>query len=448
MNPQMQMNFIANQWQAPAGEAFLDVVRGVQATHKATGGWSRLSLPERGQYLRQFLTIIQASQSELQNSLLNDLGWPVTTTREVEIPQALQIAHDFIELALSEDPKNFSRLPIGSIGLITGHAQPLQALFYRLMPALLMGNCVLWKPSSRCPQTARLLAELSLQAGWPEGIFNFIQGAGESSGKELSDAFLQHPGLSTLAFIGRSKTGLEVLKMGGENSKKTLLALGAKNAALVLADTNLEQRMPLIVQSAFDFQRQGPLRTSRIFVQDDLYKKFLESFKAEVARSWLASDPQLTSTKIGPVATLEQKQIFDQMLGQALSENGKLLLGEKSAGGLLLQPTAVFDLSFCSTLHHEEVEAPFVTISSFKYAHEAIKQANTSSFGQAAFIWSEDLDRAAKLAAKIEVGRVFINELGALSAKRSFVPAKHSGFGAEGGTDSLDFFSRRIEIWS
>lgn len=439
---------------------FLDVVRAIQAAHKASAGWAQLSPQERAESLNRLADRFESASEELALIQSTDQGMPVQSSKKESLPKVVETFRSYARLILNEtSPSAVSaksvfygnRMPIGVVGILTPWSDPLVSLALRVAPALAAGNSVVCKPSEHAPESAQAFAEVVDQAGLPSGVFNLVQGRGESAGRAL----VQHPGLSTLSFTGQTENGREILRESAEFLKKTQLFLGARNPVLVFGDIDLEKAMPQIVKNCFSFHGQTCQRGSRLFVQENVYKRFLELFEAEAGKMKIG-DPASETTQMGPLVSDAHAKKFQSNVSQALAEKGKLLFGGEGApsgldpklqSGFYVRPTAVYDLTLCSTLQQEEVIGPLVTIASFKYQHEAIKQANNSPFGQVAYLYMTDVSKAARVALKLEAGRVFVNAKSPLDDSRlSFGGIKNSGLGRDGAMESIRFFSRETVI--
>jgi aminomuconate-semialdehyde/2-hydroxymuconate-6-semialdehyde dehydrogenase len=450
-------NFIGGEFVSPAeGQSFthlnpftgepacevpdsdiLDIVRAVQAANKAWTTWQKVEPAERAQYLKAIAKLIEKRSETLAVLQSHDDGSSVEALKAISFPRAAAVFNYYGSLNVQKP-----RLPVGVVSIITPWSDSFFALASRVAPALMAGNVVIAKPSEFAPETAAAFAQLIKDAGLPSGVFNLVQGRGVRAGRAIMD----HPGLSLVSFMGSTDTGREIQKGAAELLKRTHLALGARNPVLIFNEVDLEKWIAAIVDLTMRFSGATCLRGSRIFVQDALYERFLERYKAEVE-----------GRDFGPMINAESKKRFEAAVELAVQERGKLLFGGTGLpenldpslrGGFFVKPTAVYDLTLCSTLQQDEVVGPFVSISSFKYQHDAIKHANNSPLGQAAYIFHPDQEKALKIASKIEASRIFVN-----GDARSFwdpsvvfAGVKGSGLGREGGEESLAFFSRETLI--
>ena len=435
--------------------SILDVAKAVQAANKSLGAWLRTEAKDRAALLGKMAELMESRLEELARLQSEDTGDPIRWTKGHSLPRAISCLRSFAELgdrvSQMTPAATQNRLPIGVVAVITPWSEPFASLASRVAPAIMMGNAIIVKPSELAPRCADAFARLALEAGLPAGVFNLVQGRGAEAGAAIA----RHPGLSTLSFIGSTETGREIQKLGAELLKRTQLALGARNPVLVFAETSLQQAMPEIVRATFRYNGPTCLRGSRLFVQDKIYETFLESFKAESARL-VIGDPLDERTDLGPLVSRGLVDRFHSAVAQSTQEKGRLLFGGAGLpeglqaslqAGAFVRPTAFYDLTLCSTLQQEEIVGPLATIASFKYQHDAVKHANNSPLGQAAYIFHGDSDKAMKVAMKIEAGRVYLGAGPSIDEDRfPHGGVKGSGLRREGGESSLAFFSRETAV--
>ena len=444
----------------------LDVVRAVQAANRA---WSLLQKQEpaartieaRG-FCAKIAIAVESAAAELAGLQSEETGMPIAASR-ASIARAVAELRYFSELELERqrEPMNDgrkvaeNRLPIGVVVLLLPAYDPVESLVHRLAPALAAGNVVIAKASSHAPRTNDRFAKAVHSSGLTSGVFALLQGRGVRIGRAL----VEHPGLSTVSFAGKTETGREVQQASAELLKRTQLSLSGCNSILVFGAADMEPgELDRIATAVCDLSLSGltppHLRGARVFVQEPLYKRFLEALAAAGSRLKIG-DPVNEATTLGPLTRAEEKKRFADSVAQAVSERGKLLrlaVGPLPPVGHFVEPTVVYDVSLCSTLQQEEVLGPLAMVESFKYQHDAIKLANTSPFGQISYVFHADHEKAAKIANRIEASRVVVNPAGAgweLSQTpigASFGGLKSSGLGREGGLEALEFFSRRALV--
>lgn len=424
----------------------MDVVKSIQAANKAWATWQKIEAPQRAAHLTAIADQLQSRAVELAKAQSADEGCAEKYAAFVSLPRAIEIFRNFARLILDGNVRAAAssstlftshRLPHGVVALITPYSDPFVSLASRVAPAIAAGNVVIAKPSEFAPRSAQEFSACVAASGLPSGVFNLVQGRGESVGQSL----VMHPGLSMIAFIGSTDVGRQILVQSAEQLKKIHLSMSGRNPVLIFNGTDLVKTMPAIVQATMNFHGPTCYRGSRLFVQEAIYKDFLAAYQTAVDKLAL---------EIGPLANERLRDRFKSAVEQAVAENGKILFGgshQTERPGFFVAPTAVFDLTNCSTLQQEEVIGPFVTISSFKYQHEAIKHANTSPLGLGAYVFEPQGAKALRVAQKLEAGRIFINSPGPIfNDSIGAGGLKASGLGREGAAELLEFFSKASVI--
>jgi aminomuconate-semialdehyde/2-hydroxymuconate-6-semialdehyde dehydrogenase len=398
--------------------------------------------------------LIAERSDELALAETTDVGKPLTLSKELDIARAAANFRFFASAILHKhematdmdgDAINYVlRQPVGVAGLISPWNLPLYLLTWKIAPAIACGNTVVCKPSEFTSKTAYMLGEILNQAGIPKGVVNIVFGLGDPAGSYL----VKHPGVPLISFTGGTATGQKIQELAAPNVKKLSLELGGKNATIVMKDVDLAKVIPQIARASFLNQGQICLCGSKILVQEEIYKEFLEKFKSHVD-SLVVGDPTDPGTFMGPLVS---KQHFDKvtsLIEVAKKDGAKVLSGGGRPEGLpaalkdgyWLRPTVLDDLTNCSEIHQTEIFGPVVTVNSFKYAHDAVKWANTSPYGLSASVWTKNLSQAHKIAAGLKVGTVWINTWLKRDLRVPFGGAKQSGIGREGGDHSFDFFT-------
>ena len=422
----------------------MDVVKAIQGAHKAWPAWQRTESPARAELLEKIAALIESDLERLALKQAREEGLILREARESVGRAAKVLRYYSRELALTtetvtgESGSSFTRhlMPIGVATVITPASDSFFLLASRVGAALAAGNVVIAKPSEHAPQTADSFAEITSRAGLPAGVFNLVQGRGAAG-----EALIQHPGTHTISFNGSTEVGRQIQVAAAESLKRVHLSMGARNPVLVFGTVDIERAAKRVAELA----TSGPmcLRGSRLFVQESIYKPFLEAFKNQM-ESLKVGDPTDEATQVGPLPGAKYLESFSKAVMQATGENGKLLQGGAETKGFFAKPTTVMDLTLCSTLQQEEVPGPFVTAYSFKYQHDAVKHANNCPFAQAAYVFEADAEKAQKIALKIEASRVYANawEGRPWEPSLTWQGMKQSGQGADGGLEILRHFSR------
>ncbi len=427
----------------------LDIVRALQAAHKAAPNWQKLSWQSRRELLLKTAEVLLTHREALAHLESQETGAPLRESRS-DITAAAEIFRYFsqnqpLQNSTFHETLRFSTThPLGVVAVITPYCEPLTQIARKLAAALLIGNCVIVKPSETASATAFAFAELLQSIDWPSGVIGFVFGAGERAG----EALLQHPSITAVSLTGRTLTGQKAIAQTQEQIKRLQLSLGARNPVLVFNDAEIEKIAPLIAKDCMRIHGSICLRGSRLFVQEQVYQPFLELLKKSLETLQIG-DPLNEATDIGPLATRDMRNSYLQILQQTLGEKGKMLLQAPvlPARGFFVAPTLTYDLTLCSTLQQDEVFGPYISAASFKYQNDAIKHANNSPLARAAYLWTSSLSKAQKVAAKIEASSVYVNCTAVQAEPGDTVYSmKNSGLGGEGAQASLEFFSRRAQI--
>ena len=434
-----------------------DIELAVKASENASSSWSNLSVIDRAEWLEKIADELEKRFEDIAILESKDTGKPISLARNVDATRSVTNFRFFADLAKNTEKTQFQmndainnviNKPVGIAGLITPWNLPLYLLSWKVAPALVMGNCVIAKPSELTPLTANLLAEVISKIGLPNGVFNLIHGFGNECGQAL----VEHPQIGLISFTGGTDTGKIVAKTAAPMFKKLSLELGGKNATIILDDADIKTNMPQIVRTAFLNQGQVCLCGSRILVHESIYSDFLERF-VDTVSSMKIGNPQDEDTELGALISIEHRKKVESYIKLASEEGGKIIfggnrpdLGEKFAKGAFLEPTVIIDLNHNSKTATEEVFGPLVTIHSFKETDDAVKIANCTQYGLAASIWTNDITKGELLATKLDTGMVWINCWLHRDLRVPFGGVKNSGVGREGGLYSLEFFSELQNI--
>lgn len=422
----------------------MDIVAAVKAGNAAAAEWSRRDLVVRADSLEAWAALVERSQGELAVLSSFETGQSYADAYDFDIGRAISSLRQIARLLREAEEDHHRRLPGGLSGLITTWSEPVFQLARKLGPAIGGGGPAIIKPSSLASRAILRFIEISQEAGLPNGLINVVCGRGSSVG----EALLAHPAIGTVAFTGSSEVGAVVRKLAAEHGKRLHMGLGGRNPVVVFGDLFSDSSAPeknsvaiaTITRLLFDSHHETAWRGSRMFVQEAAYAGFLQALKREVAQ-------YLERSPLGPLPGARLTERFRAAVRQSEAEKGKPLFPAPVAQDELA-PYASVDLTLCSTLQQEEVMGPFVSISSFKYPLDAVKHANNCPFGQVAYVFGQDHERALKFARKIEAGRVFVNSGPVRDLDVEAAPLKNSGVGGDGPRALLDFFSRPIHVHS
>jgi len=437
-----------------------DVDLAVRAARQsfASGPWARMPPRERKATLLRLSELILAHREEL--ALLDSLsmGKPVMDAFNIDVPGA---AHVFAWYAESLDKlydqvaptgpgtlATITRAPLGVIAAVVPWNFPLDMAAWKLAPALAAGNSVILKPAEQSPFSALRLAELALQAGVPEGVFNVVTGLGEQAGRALG----LHPDVDALVFTGSTQVGKYFMQYAGQsNLKQVWLECGGKSPNLVFDDC---QDLDLAAEkAAFGiFFNQGEVcsANSRLLVQRSIHDEFVERL-IDKARQWQPGDPLDPASKMGAIVDATQATRVMDYIADASASGAQLVAGgdRVSINGSdnFIQPTLFTGVTCDMRLSREEVFGPVLAITPFDNEDQAVQMANDHIYGLAASVWSDDLNRAHRVASRLNAGTVSVNTVDALDVCVPFGGGKQSGFGRDLSLHSFDKYTQLKTTW-
>ncbi|MBN8701584.1 MAG: aldehyde dehydrogenase [Bacteroidetes bacterium] len=430
-----------------------DVELAVKAAQDAFPKWSTTPKDERSRIMLRIAALIEKNLDRLALAESIDNGKPVKLAKVVDIPRAAANFHfygtgilHFASEAHSMEHSaiNYTlREPIGVAGCISPWNLPLYLFTWKIAPAIASGNCVVAKPSEITPMTAYLLSELCIEAGLPKGVLNIVHGYGHKVGSAIT----AHPNIPVISFTGGTKTGAEIARVAAPMFKKLSLELGGKNPNIIFADCDFENMIKTTIHSSFSNQGQICLCGSRIFIERPIYEKFKTAFLVEVNKLKVGN-PTDESSRLGAVVSKSHMEKIISYIELAKQEGGKLLHGGnrvtvagECAEGYFIEPTVFENLPYNCRTNQEEVFGPFVTLTPFDTEEEVLKYANSTTYGLASTVWTENLTKAHRVAQQIHAGIVWINCWLLRDLRTPFGGVKSSGVGREGGFEAFHFFT-------
>jgi len=414
-----------------AGRAELE--RAVAAARRAFVDWSRRSFAERAAGIKQMAAVLRAEQSALAELLTREQGKPLAQARD-EIARAASQSEGMAGIAvpiekLVEDAERRIELhyrPLGVVGIITPWNAPINLAAGPLTAALYTGNTVVLKPSPYTPLTTLKLGE-RLREVFAPGVINFLAG-----GDELGKWMTEHPRIDKISFTGSVATGKQVMASAAATLKRVTLELGGNDAAVVLEDVDPQAIAPRLFFAAFVNSGQVCMAIKRIYAHERIYDALCEALTLEARRARVGDglDP---ATQYGPIQNRMQYERVLAILEDSRRRGARILAGGETQGGpgYFFPPTLVADIGEDSPLVREEQFGPIVPILKFSDIEDALRRANDTRYGLAGSVWSADPERAAAIAARLEVGTAWVNQHRATSATVPFGGAKESGIGRQ-----------------
>jgi aldehyde dehydrogenase (NAD+) len=433
-----------------------DVDRAVAAARAALNGpWGEMTATARGKLLWRLGEIIAREAESLAELEVRDGGKLVR-----EMVGQMKSLPDYYfycagladklhgEVVSTDKPNYFvytRHEPVGVVGAITPWNSPLLLLTWKLAAGLAAGCTFVVKPSDHTPTSTLAFAKLFDEAGFPPGVINVVTGWGPKTGAALA----AHPGVDRIAFTGSTATGIQVGKAALENMTRFSLELGGKSAQVVFDDADLEAAANGVIAGVFAASGQTCLAGSRLLVHADVADALVHKIVARAATIKLG-DPKDPATEMGPVSNRPQ---YEKVLSHFASarEQGAVVAygGEPVAefGGYFVKPTVLTGVDPTMRAVAEEIFGPVLAVMTFSDEDEAIAAANATEFGLAGSVWTKDVHRAHRVAAKLKAGTVWVNAYRVVAPHVPFGGMGHSGIGRENGIDAVKDFTETKAVW-
>jgi alpha-ketoglutaric semialdehyde dehydrogenase len=466
-------NHIAGQWlPAESGQTFLntspaepakvvgafpssakaDVDKAVAAAKEAFKTWRHVPAPKRADYLYKFARLLEERKEAWSADMSVEMGKTLTEARgdvQEAIDMAYYMAGEGRRLFGQTTPSELNnkvaytvRMPVGVCGLITPWNFPVAVPSWKLLPALVCGNTVVWKPAEDSPLMGQRFMELLIDIGLPAGVVNVIHGEGESAGQPLAE----HPDVALVSFTGSTAVGRLIGEICGRGLKTSCLELGGKNAAIVLDDANLDLAVDGLLWGGFGTSGQRCTATSRFIVQKGIAPALLAALK-EKAPLLKVGNPSLAETQVGPVIN---KEALDRILGYIAlgkEEGATLAFGGQAIqtpeGGYYIEPTLFTGVTPAMRIANEEIFGPVVSLLEVADFDEAITVANGVNYGLSSSIYTKDINKAYRAIRDLEAGITYVNAptIGA-EVHLPFGGVKNTGNGhREAAGAALDVFT-------
>ena len=421
-----------------------DVNKAVAAARRAFESYSQSSKAERLALLNALLEQTHAHQEELAQAISAEMGAPITLSRNEQARCAIGHLKAFIQdlEALNEETTLSNgdliwREPIGVCGLITPWNWPINQIALKVIPALAVGATVVLKPSEHTPLSAQIYAKIIDKAGFPKGVFNLVHGDGETVGRGLS----AHEDIAMMSFTGSTRAGRLVSIDAAQTIKRVALELGGKSPNLVFADADLETLVPASVFNCFSNSGQSCNAPTRMLVERSCYDKVIALAK-QAGQAQQVNMADIEGKHIGPLFDKIQYDRVQTLIQSGIDQGATLLCGglgkpEGFEAGWFVKPTIFTDVHDDMRIVREEIFGPVMVIIPFDSEEEAIRIANDTEYGLAAYIQSGDAQRIRRVAKQLRAGTIQINAVGP-DYGSPFGGYKQSGNGREGGRFGLD----------
>ncbi|MEI8144427.1 MAG: aldehyde dehydrogenase family protein [Alphaproteobacteria bacterium] len=437
----------------------VDTHKAIDAAYAAfeDGPWGRMRHEDRAKILFRMADLMDERAEDFAIREAMDMGMPYSDFRSIIMPHCSGLFRFFAGQAMAHMDGGYRtsyepniriltrREPLGVVGAITPWNFPLALTASKVAPGLAAGNCIIHKPASDTPLTALALAQVALDAGVPEGVYNLITGPGGSVG----DALVKSKKVDKIAFTGSTSVGMNLIRNGADTIKHQTMELGGKSPNIIFADANMEAALQAAFWGIFWNKGEVCVAGSRILVEQSIYDEFVEKFAA-MAKAAVLGDPLDPKTQLGPIATRAE---YDKILNyiDIGKETATLVAGggaPKIGGkGLFIEATVFATKSNDIRISREEIFGPVVPVIPFKDEDEAIRLANDTEYGLASGIQTSDLGKALRLADKIKAGTVWLNTWHKYHPNAPFGGYKASGYGREQGAEALESYTQYKTVW-
>lgn len=431
-----------------------DVDLACEAAKKAAKNWAKISPVARCEYLQKAADILEKSATEIAEIATREMGKRLIETIGEVLRGAAILRYfaqegyrklgEVLPSAFQDNLFYTMRVPVGVVGVISPWNFPIAIPIWKMAPALIYGNTVVFKPATETGITGAKLVEVFEEAGFPPGVVNLVTGRGSLIGNGLVENY----NIDAITFTGSNLVGKNIAKLAVESGKKYQLELGGKNPAIVLEDADIELAAQLVVDGAMKQTGQRCTATSRVFVQTTIYESFKEKVLEKV-RAITVGDGLKAEIKMGPLASKNQFDTVVSYIKKGLLEGATLLYGGKQltegalSDGYFIEPCIFENVTNDMTIAREEIFGPVLCMIKVDSYEEALEQANDTIYGLSASLFTKDIKKALDFAKNSEVGMVQINgETGGAEPQAPFGGMKESSSGTrEQGQAAIEFFT-------
>ena len=416
------------------------------------GSWSRMAPSKRKKILFNFADLMKRNILELGILETLNMGKPITrATGDIAAcinctkwyAEAIDKIYDDVAPTGDNIIATITREPIGVVGAVTPWNYPLLMACWKFAPALATGNSFILKPAEQSPLSALRIAELAVEAGMPEGVFNVVPGFGPTAGKALG----MHMDVDKLGFTGSTEVGRYFLSYSGQsNMKRVSLECGGKSPNIIFADApDLDHAAKMAADGMFGNSGQVCDAPSRLLIEKSIKDEFLEKV-SEYSKPWMPDDPFKPETLMGSIVDKTQTERILDYIDTGKNEGANVLTGgeqvNQDSGGYYISPTILKDVKNDMKVAKEEIFGPVLCSIDFENEDDALQIANDTSYGLNAIIWSNDLNKVHKLAKRIKSGKVLIYSLSDGDMSLPHGGYKQSGFGRDKSLEALDQYTQ------